>query len=458
VTGPTPNERIRALRHAHGWTQQQAADLVAAAVSRDTRRGRPTGIDVQWVSRIERGELRWPNADYRAALRAVYGAATDGELGLSGVRSAHRRQTPAGTQDAAGRPTRDTIGAEEDTGHDSDTGVHDEMKNRRELLHSLSLVSALVALPPDSGASTDRQGTVDAAELDDYERFNAHLWQVFGLVTTKHSVYPIVRQQLGQLTAALERPHTDAVRKRLCVLTGDLFQLAGEVFFDENRYTEAAHCYTLAASSSKEADAYDLWACALARHSFIGLYDRNFSGTAPMLAAASRLAQRGDSELSTRHWVAAVQAEVFAGLGDLDACNRALDTAEAVHGLSGQVHNGGWLRFDGSRLAEQRGACYTRLGRYDLAETALADALTRRLSPRRQGGVLTDLALLGIQRGDVDQVVTYGGTAVKLARHTGSGWVRRRLQETQERLKPLGSDARITELDDDIAALSHSTW
>ncbi|MFC9251907.1 hypothetical protein [Amycolatopsis thailandensis] len=53
--------------------------------------------------------------------------------------------------------------------------------------------------------------------------------------------------------------------------------------------------------------------------------------------------------MTTRHGAAAVQAEALAGLGDLYACQRALDTAAEVQDLTGQVHNGGWLRFDGSR-------------------------------------------------------------------------------------------------------------
>lgn len=94
MSEPTRNERIRALRHARGWTQEEAADAVADAVCAATKRGRPTGIDSQWISRIERGLLRWPNADYRAALRTVYGAATDAELGLSGVQSQARDTRP----------------------------------------------------------------------------------------------------------------------------------------------------------------------------------------------------------------------------------------------------------------------------------------------------------------------------------------------------------------------------
>ena len=106
-----------------------------------------------------------------------------------------------------------------------------------------------------------------------------------------------------------------------------------------------------------------------------------------MLELAATLARRGDPALSTRHWVAAVQTETLAGLGDLDGCQRALDIAAHVQGLRGPVHNGGWLRFDGSRLAEERGTCYVALGRADKAETALTDALSGALTARRKASV-----------------------------------------------------------------------
>jgi transcriptional regulator with XRE-family HTH domain len=453
VSEPTPNERLRALRHAHGWTQEQAADAVADAVSAQTRKARPTGIDAQWIGRLERGERRWPNADYRAALRAVYGVATDTELGLSGYRSTRNQLESHRTTLPARHPSPDTINSREvSIDHDAGSSGIDEV-NRRELLRALSVAGVLVSLSPDD-RTDDRARRVDDADLDDFERLNSHLWQVYSLARSKRAVYPLVREQLELLTNTLKRPQTEASHKRLCVLTGDLFQLAGEVFFDANRYTDSAHCYTLAASASRQADAYDLWACALIRHSFISLYEHDFNGAAPMLDAAGRLAQRGDGELSTRHWVAAVQAEVHAGRGDLNACNQALDTAEAVHDLRGPVHNGGWLRFDGSRLAEQRGACYTRLGRFDLAETALTDALTLRLSSRRRGSVLTDLALLGVERGDIDEALKYGDAAFELAKHTGSGWIGRKLRDVQTRLIPLTNDSRIAELNERIAALN----
>lgn len=220
---------------------------------------------------------------------------------------------------------------------------------------------------------------------------NSHLWQVFMLASSKSKVYPLVQDHLAALVESLQRSATEATHRRLCALAGDLFQLAGEIHFDANQYTDAAHCYSLAASASREAGAYDLWACAVTRHAFIGVYEREYGKAVPMLDLATNLSRRGDSGLSTRHWVDVVRAEALAGLGDFDGCQRALDAAEHVRDLTGQIHNGGWLRFDGSRLHEERGACYTMLRRPDLAEVVLVDALTHNLSaaaarrPRRPG-------------------------------------------------------------------------
>lgn len=96
---------------------------------------------------------------------------------------------------------------------------------------------------------------------------------------------------------------------------------------------------------------------SMTRHAFIAVYERKFDEAAPMLELAAGLARRGDSALSTRHWVSVVQAETFAGLGAFGACQQALDDADHVRELHRPVHNGGWLRFDGSRLAEERGTC-----------------------------------------------------------------------------------------------------
>lgn len=329
--------------------------------------------------------------------------------------------------------------------------------NRRELLRLLSMVGVATMLPVDidrvAHAAT-RPGSLDLATVDEYETLNIHMWGVFGLSKVKRTVLPLVRQQLAVLIDSLNRPQPEAVCQRLTALTADLLQLAGEVWFDGNRYTEAAQCYTLAASASQAAGHFDLWACALTRHAFIGLYERRFANVRAMLDFAAQLAQRGDSSLSTRHWVAVVQAETFAGLGDMRDCERALDTAEGVHQLPGHAQTGGWLRFDGSRLSEERGTCYVTLGQPELAEQALNNALDQNLSPRRWAAVCTDLALVGVQRHDAQQVIRYATSALDMAASTDSGYVGRKLRQVRQHLAPLLASHAIRQLDQRLAELA----
>nr|WP_053913982.1 helix-turn-helix transcriptional regulator [Streptomyces sp. TP-A0875] len=331
-------------------------------------------------------------------------------------------------------------------------GDDDDMK-RREVLSLLAVTGTLVTLPGSEKAPRD--STVGAI-LETGEELHRSLWRVFALADSKQTVFPAVREQLGVLTLGLTEARAEADRARLCTMTADLYQLAGELFFDTNRYTDAAQCYTLAAGAARAGGAHDLWACALTRHAYVELYARRASAAHPLLAAASRVAGRGDSALSTRHWVAAVQAEAYALTGDVDACARALDEAEAVHRLDGRPHNGGWLRFDGSRLSEERGACYVQLGRPDLAEETLTAALAQPLSLRRRVAVLSDLAAVGVHRRDADQVVHYAESAISLADRSDSGFVGRKLDGLRDRLAPLLSDERVSRLDRHIAALSRT--
>ncbi|MFD7161056.1 helix-turn-helix domain-containing protein [Kribbella sp. NPDC059898] len=325
---------------------------------------------------------------------------------------------------------------------------------RRGLLRLLSLAGTVIAgaeLVGDRGEFLG-EGPLDDGSLAELATFNQQLWRIFALASTKQAVYPLVTQQLAVLVDRLKRTHRVATRQALCELTCDLFQLAGEVFFDNDQYTSAAHCYTLAAQAAREAGSRDLWACALTRHAFISVYEQQFAETVPMLSSAADLAANGDSALSTRYWVSAVQAEAAAGLGDLSACERALEHAEQVRRLGRESQTGGWLRFDGSRLPEQRGTCYTLLGKPDLAERSLQEALSVPASLRRRGSVLVDLANVGVMRRDVEQTVNYATAAMDLSEQSGSGVIARKLAGLNHQLTNHRHDARLLRLSEQISA------
>lgn len=332
----------------------------------------------------------------------------------------------------------------------------DDEMNRRELLRIFSLTGAVMAAGVDWErlATLGGQRPASAADAAELAAMNAHLWAVFAGSRSKRLAFPIVREQLGVVTVAMQRPQNGEIYQRLCAVAADLFQLAGEILFDATRYTDAAHCYTLAATAGREARSADLHACALTRHAFIGVYEGQPRSATPLLELAAGLAARGDHALSTRYWVAAVQAEAYAGLGEQHATERALETSAGVTGMSGRIHNGGWLRFDGSRLAEERGTCYAALGRPELAEAALLAALEGNLSARRRGGVHADLATTAVQRRGLGQAADYARPALDIARDTGSGVVGRKLTGLQRSLAPFMRDTRARQLRDQITAVA----
>ncbi|MFF5077480.1 helix-turn-helix transcriptional regulator [Actinoplanes sp. NPDC000266] len=324
---------------------------------------------------------------------------------------------------------------------------------RRELLRLFGLAETLICLPP-AVESDDRPASRRSADLTELRNFNAHLWRVFGLSATKHLVYPLAQDQLQVLIGHLDRVKTESEHRQVCILVSELFQLAGEIFFDSDLYADAAHCYNLAASAAKEAGAHDHWACALTRMGYVSLYDQRYDQAARILDAASRIAARGDGQLATRYWVASVRAQTAATLQDVEGFQRFWSLAEQITGARDLINPGGWLRFDGNRLDEERGACHLTLGQPELAAGALTTAFVRSVSPRRRSSLLIDLAVVGARRRDADEILQHGHAAVDIAEQSRSpGYLGRRLRSLQTQLIPLKGDPRIVALDDRLTGV-----
>lgn len=419
------------------------ADFIEACTARDI--GTMFAIMRKWLGftnshlarRCEMGVSQvaaYINGRRRSTSVAIFERTADGlhipgaMLGLE-RRPWEERSVRASTDTLADHPG----GVAASVKQDADVAIPPEADcvKRRDFLRDICATAAIAALPP-----LDEDVALPSPEaqmaIAGHEAMADHLWQVFMLARNKSSVWTIAREQLSVSSDALLQIGGPEDRRKLCVVLSSLYQLTGEISYDENRHGDAAQYYSLAASAAKEAKSYDLWACALTRHTYVGIardLDKQF---VPILEAAMRIAQLGDHSLSTRQWVAAVQAEVFSRLGDLKSCEKALHRAEEIESSADPGIHGGWLRFDSSRLPEQRGACYARLGRGDLAEVALHDALTKTASPRRRGSILVNLAKISIECGDVRQAVDYGSSAIGLLEKTSSGYIASRLKEIAE--------------------------
>lgn len=418
--------QIAALRHASGLTQEQLAERAH--------------VSVDVIRRLEQGQRRTARI---ATLHAI-AEALDTKVSIGFADRVAQESTPRGRGHD-----------ENESSRSRDLEASD--MNRRELLRLITAATAVIGAS-SANADLDRltssaPGRLGRAALADLAAFNSGLWARFVMAQVKADMAPAAWDQIRRLTDALRRPQSMVVRRQLCTLSADVFQLAGELLFDANRYADAGHCYTLAATAAREAGAMDLWSCALTRLAYISVYEQRFADAVPLLDLSCGLARRGDSNLGTGNWASAVLAQALAGLGDQAACERALEQAEQVQGLA-QPGNGGWLRFDGSRLAENRASCYVEQRRPDLAEPILLGLLKKHQSGRRRGIALVDLATVSAQRPDVLRLVSYGAAAVDHTRHTESGVVLRKLQNLRSELAPFQRDPHVRALNSEIAHLT----
>ena len=85
-----PNSRLREARErtespqtpGEPLTRAELAELVNAWVYDNTTPHRTVELSANYIGKLERGLIEWPQADYRAGLRAVLDVRTDAELGF----------------------------------------------------------------------------------------------------------------------------------------------------------------------------------------------------------------------------------------------------------------------------------------------------------------------------------------------------------------------------------------
>ncbi|GHE32582.1 hypothetical protein GCM10017673_39250 [Streptosporangium violaceochromogenes] len=85
---PEPNTQLRQARErvespnvaGEVLSRQELADMVNAWIYQHL--SRRVCLSANYIGKMERGVLRWPNDDYRKGLRAVLGVKTDGDLGF----------------------------------------------------------------------------------------------------------------------------------------------------------------------------------------------------------------------------------------------------------------------------------------------------------------------------------------------------------------------------------------
>jgi hypothetical protein len=264
-----------------------------------------------------------------------------------------------------------------------------------------------------------------------------------------------------KITRLLDRPMLPSQRVQLCVIASKAAQLAGHLLFDIGNYGEARQFHQSAITAAQEADHQALQATAWARISFTWTYSNNALEALKCIQEARRLAAES-SNGTVQAYLAAVEAEIQAILGDSTACLKALHEAEHIEDQRHSLEDSYWLRFDRSRLAGYKGICFRRLYRPGNPQTisfltegqnALKEALAQ-LSPtriQRQPVLLIDLADTYTLQGNIEAASEYATRAIPLIDQIKSQAAFRRLLQLRQALKPWQETQQVKNLDSQIA-------
>ena len=174
------------------------------------------------------------------------------------------------------------------------------------------------------------------------------------------------------------------------------------------------------------------------------------------LARAARQAGSRSATATTRSWLAGLEAQALATLHESKACFVALRQADTAIGQARPEEDPPWMYgFDEPRLAALAGACYRQLSKLPAADRTLHEALAA-LDPsctRRRSEVFLELALVHLEKEDIDEACRFAGQSFEAALAAGSVVGQRRVGEFRSCLDQWSDTAAVRNLDDQLGGL-----
>ncbi|WP_198663333.1 hypothetical protein [Jiangella endophytica] len=260
-----PNEHLRLARESTpsadvpgvAMSRQELADRVNAYLFDHT--GRLHELDDNYVGKLERGIIRWPQAAYREALRVVLGAAADGDLGFVNTRRlqvapAVRQEAPLADPHPA--PALEPVGGEPDV-------------RRQEFLRAAfvgvggllaspsTLLDLLAPLRPSDAPKRVGRGEIEQV------RGAADLLVSWGHSHGGAGVREAANAQLRWFGQLLNAQATPEVRVELHEAVGLLGHATAHMAFDACAYDDARQIFKFALACSEEVGSWHLRAKVL---------------------------------------------------------------------------------------------------------------------------------------------------------------------------------------------------
>lgn len=361
-------------------------------------------------------------AAYRSGLRNVLGAATDAELGFWPA-----RHEPASTQpEAADHP----FGAA-----------------AADPLASCAYPESLQRL----AAAAWQPSRVDRAVIEHLElvtQTHRKLYHHLSSVELVAAVTGHLQVTILLLGGAQWLP----LRRRLAAIAGETAGHAAWLFHDLDDQAAAARYYETADTVVRDAGDRALNAYLRGFRSLVLGSERQV-GEALVLARGAVETAGRSATATTRAWLAGVEAQALASVGDRQACFASLRRAETVLGQAQWHQDPGWMyEFDHARFLAVAGTCYGQLGRPVAAERTLREALDALAAgcSRRRAEVLVDLAGVRAQQQDADEAAGLARQSLAIAVDTGSMAGIRRVRQFRPDLARWNGARSVAALDEQL--------
>jgi tetratricopeptide (TPR) repeat protein len=230
-----------------------------------------------------------------------------------------------------------------------------------------------------------------------------------------------------------------AERRRLYRVAAQLAGMAGTVFFDLRDPARAEAYYEVALRAAGEAgdDAVAAWVLAN-----VGYLEAHRGAVPAALEAVQAAAARATrcQHITTQHaWLAALEAELLASLGEAEATRMALHRAErAIDQARPEARRAGIDFFTAARLPAYMGSCFMLLGQSRLAHGYSAEALEL-VGPRAKSRwfVRLDLATALVQEGELEEASSLATASLtELSEEDWTPRLEQRVQDFRQELQP----------------------
>ncbi len=322
----------------------------------------------------------------------------------------------------------------------------DTVQTRRQILHRLLMIgSTALVLSPHAVLPHQENKQQNLSELEDLEMITASYWRFcagasFDLLGTLSEHFRIVIYHLQQALS----PTT---AQRLYSLSGEVAQLLGQTLFDVREYSLAWSYYQFSLKAAQTASNHDLWATGIGRMILLLMSWKTPQKALPLLQEMHQLTVHNNRIAC---WLAAIEAEIYAMLGDAASCEKALTMAKNIFKNETLEEDRYATRFNVSRLAGYEGACFVQLRQPDRALPALQQAMALLDDPqalRRQSRLLTDMSAAYAQQGNLQQAWQLASQALVITVRTKSRAVLERVRTVRQELEPWKETNQVKELE-----------